>query len=58
MAQKVAKGLMSEGGDEQPGRRSREELDAEARQIANNHLEILDRFLHGTDVVTGQVRST
>lgn len=31
-----------------------ENLDTEARHITNNHLEILDRFLHGTDVVTGQ----
>lgn len=31
-----------------------ENLDAEARHIANKHLEILGRFLHGTDVVTGQ----
>lgn len=31
-----------------------EELDAEGRQIATKHLEILDRFLHGTDVVSGQ----
>jgi type I restriction-modification system DNA methylase subunit len=31
-----------------------EDLDAEARQIANKHLDILKRFLNGTDVVSGQ----
>ncbi len=31
-----------------------DDLDAESRQITNKHLEILERFLHGTDVVTCQ----
>lgn len=31
-----------------------EDLDAEAKQIANKHLDILQRFLNGTDIVTGQ----
>lgn len=31
-----------------------EDLDAEAGQIASKHLDILQRFLNGTDVVTGQ----
>lgn len=31
-----------------------DDLDAESRLITNKHLEILERFLHGTDVVTGQ----
>lgn len=31
-----------------------DDLDAESGQITNKHLEILERFLHGMDVVTGQ----
>ena len=30
------------------------DLDAESRQIRVEHLEILDRFFHGTDVLSGQ----
>lgn len=29
-------------------------LEAESRQVKVNHLEILDRFFHGTDIRTGQ----
>lgn len=41
-------------GDDFNGDLFSENLDAEARHIATKHLEILDRFLHGTDVVSGQ----
>ncbi len=30
------------------------DLDQESQQIATKHLDILDRFLHGVDVETGQ----
>lgn len=30
------------------------DLEAESRQVRVDHLEILDRFLHGTDIRTGQ----
>ena len=33
------------------------DLEAESRQIKVEHLEILDRFFHGTDVRSGQQAS-
>ncbi len=41
-------------GDDFNGDLFSDDLDAESRQITRKHLEILKRFLHGTDVVTGQ----
>src|SRR2546428_2402716 len=31
-----------------------DDLDEESRQITSKHLEVIDQFLHGTDVMTGQ----